>query len=102
MNLTARCYAYGSGEDWEAICTDFNIAVDGKSLQAVKESLNICIEMYLEQVAEFSEEEQRRFLTRRSPLHVRAKWVFRSWLCSIGRRSQCQGFTFQSHLPALP
>ena len=67
-----QCYAYRHGEWWHAICTDLDIAVDGESLPAVVESLETCIDLYLEDVAELPAEERERFLTRRAPWRVRA------------------------------
>lgn len=73
MSRTLRCYAYRTDRVWEAICVDFDIATFGDSLDAVKESLVTCIELYLEEIEELPATEQRRFLTRRAPWHVRAR-----------------------------
>ncbi len=56
MSLKLRCYAYASGENWEAICVDLDIAVFGASANEVEETLDRCIRMYLETVADLSPE----------------------------------------------
>ena len=77
--LNLRCYAFGTGNSWEAICVAFDIAVSGSTLAEVKSSLAVGIELYLEEVAEASAEDRRYLLNRRSPWHVRAKLRFRAW-----------------------
>lgn len=69
--LRLTCYAFGGGKSWEAICVDFDIAVSGRSLVEVEASLRECIALYLEEVAEADEEDQRRLLARRSPRLLR-------------------------------
>ncbi len=73
MSLKFRCYAYGSDENWEAVCVDLDIAVFGASASEVEEALDRCIQMYLERVADLPAAERRRFLTRKSPWYVRSK-----------------------------
>ena len=102
MRLAFRCCAHGSDRSWEAICVDLDIAVFGASFQEVEASLDTCIQMYLEWVAELPEMERRRFLTRRSPWYVRARLAFMTWLYSFRVGVTYQGFKLQSHTPALP
>ena len=75
-----QCYAYRRGPRWHAICTDLDVAVDGESLPAVVESLETCIDLYLERVAELPAEERGRFLARRAPWRVRASLAASTWL----------------------
>lgn len=67
-----RCYAHRRGQQWHAICLDLDVAVDGQSFPAVVASLQTCIDLYLERVAELPAQERRCFLTRRAPWRVRA------------------------------
>ena len=100
MIHTLRCYAYRDGQGWETICVDLDIATFARSLEEAKASLATCIEMYLERVAELPEDEQRHFLTRRSPWHLRAKLAFVTWLSGLrGDTGQSREFTFQPHVP---
>ena len=103
MTLDLKCYAYRDGDAWEAICVDLDIATFAPSLEEVKKSLAICIELYLEKVAELPAHEQSDFLARKSPWHLRAKLTFTSWLsCLQGAAGRFRGFSFQHNLPALP
>lgn len=80
LHVTAlKCYAYRRGEHWHAICTDLDIAVDGESLRSVVASLETCIDLYLETVAELPAAERGSFLTRRAPWRVRASLAISTW-----------------------
>ena len=35
-----RCYVHGKGSEWEAICTDLDISVQGDSFEDAKSLLN--------------------------------------------------------------
>ena len=103
VSLTFQCYVYGSGRYWEAICVDLDIAVSGASAREAEEALGACIDMYLERVAELSPDERRRFLTRRSPWHVRARLAFMTLLQGLrGGAARSRGYTLHPHVPALP
>ena len=102
MTLELRCYAYRDGQSWEAICVDLDIATFADSLEEVKASLATCIDMYLKRVSELPAEEQRRFLTRRSPWHLRAKLAFVTWMSGFrSDTDRSRGFTFQSHVSSF-
>lgn len=97
-----RCYAYRRGQRWHAICTDLDVAVDGESLPAAVESLETCIDLYLEDVAELPAEERGRFLTRRAPWRVRAALAASTWLSRLkgsGAR-HARSFLLESHVVA--
>ena len=100
--LTLRCYAFGSGNSWEAICVDFDIAVFGSSLAEVQSSLETGIELYLDEVAEATPEDRQYLLTRQSPWFVRAKFRIWVWTATVfaGVR-EFRKFTLQPQLPAL-
>lgn len=101
MEFKVQCYAYGKGNDWQAICVDFDIAVEGDSLQEAKESLNSCIQMYLERIAELPEAERKQLLRRKSPWYVRTGLACKAWLSSIRSGPAYQEFTIPSHFPAI-
>ena len=97
-----QCYAYRRRQRWHAICTDLDVAVDGESLPAAVESLETCIDLYLEDVAELPAEERGRFLTRRAPWHVRAALAASTWLSRLkgsGAR-HARSFLLESHVVA--
>ena len=97
-----KCYAYRSGECWHGICADLDIAVDGESLPAVVESLGICIDLYLEDVAELPAEERGQFLTRRVPWRVRASLAVLTWLHRLkgDADGKARSFLLESHVAA--
>ena len=102
MSLKFRCYSYGNGENWEAVCVDLDIAVFGASANEVEEALDRCIQMYLERVADLPPEERRRFLTRKSPWYVRFKLALMTWLYSLrGTGDRSREFTLRPQIPAL-
>ena len=101
MQIEVRCYAYGADNDWQAICVDLDISVDGDSLREARDSLISCIELYLKRVAELPENQPKQHLTRISPWQVRWKLACKAWLSSIVSRSAFQEFTIPSHFPAL-
>jgi len=101
MRYRLRCYAYADDGNWQAYCTDFDIAVEADSFQEAKESLEICIQMYLEEIAELPEAERRQFLGRKSPWRLRAKLAWKAWLYNIRSTPVCQQFILSHHLPSL-
>ena len=84
---TLRCYAYSGGGRWHGICTDLDIAVDGRSYKEVEASLETCINMYLKSIAELLEKKRRRLLARRAPLRVRAWWAMSTWVYQLAGAS---------------
>jgi predicted RNase H-like HicB family nuclease len=70
-----RCYAEGRDGDWEAICLDLDIAVQGGSFEEVFGSLQKAISLYLESVTELPPQEQHALLHRPAPLPVRFKFL---------------------------
>jgi hypothetical protein len=82
--IVLLCYAEGSGDAWEGICLDFDIAVQGTSAQDVMTKLDAAIKDYLEYVRSLPKSEQKRFLSRHAPLYVSLKLAFKTlsaWLC---------------------
>lgn len=75
MQKVVRCYAEGRGGQWEAICLDFDIAVQGGSFNEVYHSLNNAVADYYEYVEALPEAERARFLNRKAPLFARIKFA---------------------------
>jgi len=73
VRRTFRCYARGHYGSWEAICTDLDIAVQGRSLPEVKRTLERAVLTYVEDAKAESPAVARRLLSRRAPLPVRAR-----------------------------
>ena len=86
------CFAHGHASDWEAICVDYDIAVQGSSFDDVKAMLDRAVASYVDDVMEESPETQRRLLGRRAPWHVRASMTFKLIVYNVfrGRQSEAQ------------
>lgn len=70
MKLT--CFVERSATKlWHGLCFDFDIAVDGVSVDDVMEKMQSAVKSYLEFVHELPENEHKAFLNRRVPLSVR-------------------------------
>jgi predicted RNase H-like HicB family nuclease len=50
-NRTVHCYTAGRNGAWEAICLEFDIAVQGNAFEEVFSSLQHAISLYIEGVA---------------------------------------------------
>jgi len=72
---TLHCYAEGRDGDWEAICLDLDIAVQGGSFEDVFASLRQAVSLYVETVADLPPHERRSLLQRPAPLSVRLKFL---------------------------
>lgn len=73
--ISVLCVAKGLPGDWEAMCLDLDIAVQGESFEDVRERLHAAIEGYVEDASREDKETARRLLSRRAPFSVRAKWA---------------------------
>ena len=71
--MMMKCYVWGQDSDWEAICTDLDIAVQDCSLESTKILLDEAITGYLHEVEELPPSEQNKFLNRRAPFSLRMK-----------------------------
>ena len=101
MDRTVRCYAHGRGQNWQAICVDYDLAVHGSSFQEVKTALETSLKMFLEAVAELPPEERSRLLARKAPWYVRAKLAGMTWLYRLhGDDHRSRGFVIHSQIPA--
>jgi predicted RNase H-like HicB family nuclease len=79
--------ASGRPGDWEAICLDLNIAVQGESLQEVQAAMEDAITTYVHAAMEESPETRDALLNRRVPFSVEAKYLFRLiWTVLLSRR----------------
>ena len=85
-----RCYIYGKNSDWQAICTDLDISVQGDSFEDAKSMLNGAITSFLEVLEGESEADRKRLLNRRSPLWLRTLyyWSFVLYRLRVKNSSQ--------------
>ena len=76
LKRSLQCFAHGRDGDWEAICVDLDIAVQGKSFGEVQQSLNEAVRSYVELVSLEDDSAKESLLNRRAPWHVTAKlWI---------------------------
>ncbi len=64
------CYAHGRPGDWEGLCIDFDIAVQGRSFHEVQKRLEEAVAEYVAAAIEEAPEDRDRLLGRRAPLYV--------------------------------
>lgn len=84
-----RCYSEGRGDRWEAVCLDFDIAVQGNSFLEVYAALDIAIAEYVRYVMTLPENEREQFLSRKAPLSLRLKFLWYAfWYGLIGAGSR--------------
>lgn len=90
MKRLIRCYAEGRQGQWEAFCLDFDLAVQGRSLEEVKGKILDQLHLYMETVADLPEAERERMLNRRVPLwfDLRVLWKLLRARWSNGNRKQ--------------
>ena len=89
------CYAHGRPGDWEAICIDLDLAVQGASFDDVRALLNSCIETYVQDALRETPEAAEKLMHRRAPLSVRLKHAF-AYLASILRSRNDDGRDYQA------
>jgi predicted RNase H-like HicB family nuclease len=77
MNRTLLCVAEGREGEWEAICLDLDIAVQGQSFDEVRSLLNEAICTYLEDACREDASVRDKLLNRRAPLLVRLSYIAR-------------------------
>lgn len=95
---TLQCYAEGRDGGWEAICLDFDIAVQGRTFEEVFASLREAVTLYLESVADLPESERQRLLHRSAPLTTRLRLLRQAARGLLGR----DGGQTQHHQFTMP
>jgi predicted RNase H-like HicB family nuclease len=87
MKRELLCVAQGRGDEWEAFCLDFDLAVQGHSFEEVRGLLDEAIRTYIEDVRAEGQEAQARLVNRRVPLRVRLLWVWRFFIAALSSRN---------------
>lgn len=72
-SMSVWCFAHGRENDWEAMCVDLDIAVQGTSFDDVKARLTNAVMSYAQDAMREDPVTAERLLRRRAPLHVRVK-----------------------------
>lgn len=71
MSNNLLCFARGRPGEWEAICLDYDLAVQGETFQDVERLLEISIEDYVESARQEAPAIRDRLLNRTAPARVR-------------------------------
>lgn len=82
------CFAHGRDGEWEAICVDLDIAIQGSSFDEVRDLLNSAVATYIVDAEQEEPEVRDELLSRAAPWYVTAGLVARTLLCSLDRRRQ--------------
>lgn len=81
-----HCVAEGRGDQWEAFCLDFDLAVQGHSFEEVYTKLDEQIMLYIESAMQQAEPDRERLLARRAPISVTVPMIFRVVCSTLLRR----------------
>lgn len=95
------CTSQQSAGEWEALCLDLDIAVQGRSLPEVRSKLADAIAGYIEDAKAEEPRVRDRLLSRRAPLWTRLKVAFRLFTASISVNDG-EGDQFEAHRLPCP
>lgn len=101
MRRVLKCYAEGHDKDWEAICLDLDIAVQGESFEDVFSALNESIKLHIETALSLPKSDQARLLERPAPLMVRLKFLRYALRLMFRSGDKDDGFHHQFTVPSL-
>lgn len=87
------CVAHGHGQDWEAFCLDFDLAVQGHSLADVRDRLEDAITDYVQAAMAEAEPARSQLLNRRAPFLLRLQWALRFFVATISGRNRSSDST---------
>jgi len=64
-----------NGSNWEAVCLDFDLAVQGRSYDEAIAKLRDQVLLFLDGLDDLPPADQERLLRRRVPLHLQLRWL---------------------------
>lgn len=76
MTKYLYCVAHNHGDQWEAICLDFDLAVQSRSFDEAQAQLQEAIRSYVEDASAQPEPTRSQLLHRRAPLRARIAWLW--------------------------
>ncbi len=99
------CFARGRPGEWEAICLDYDIAVQGRTFEEVEQLLGMSIDDYVESARQEPPDVRDRLLRRAVPTRVRLSYILGFvWHNLASRRRRDDGdrleHSFQMSCPA--
>ena len=87
------CVARGHGDDWQAFCLDFDLAVQGISLTDVRQRLEDATDDYVHAAMAEAEPARSQLMRRRAPLLIRLKWALRFFVGTVTGRNRDEDST---------
>ncbi len=87
MSAELLCVARGRDKEWEALCLDLDIAVQGRSFDEVRQLLGQAIATYIQDATAEAEPDRSRLLQRRAPWRVRLLWAWRFFRAALYGRN---------------
>lgn len=87
MKNYVTCAAERKGSQWEVICLDFDIAIQGDSLEEAMKEMDIALNDFLEYALTLPKEEARMLLRRRAPLSLRLYYSLRFALMALMQKN---------------
>ncbi len=101
--LVLRCYAENSGNQWQAICLDLNLAAQADTFDEVESKLREMINEYVYDALVGEDKEYADyFLSRKAPLSVWAKYYFQCNLAKVVSLKNNVHRFFKETLPLTP
>lgn len=88
MERSLLCIAHGTHEDWEGVCLDLDIAVQGRSFEEVRQALEESIALYVDRALEQDEAERDRMLARKAPLGLRLSFMWQILKTALSSRAK--------------
>ncbi|ATQ67347.1 MULTISPECIES: hypothetical protein [Methylosinus] len=95
------CFARGHAGEWEGICLDFDLAVQGRSFDDIRRALEDAVADYVAAARDEDDATRDRLLSRRAPAWVAFAWTARV-LWSAWRRDASDGDTSATFPVACP
>ena len=103
IHLVLRCYAEKAGNQWQAFCLDFCLAVQGDTLGEAKEKLESMIAEYVyDALAGEDRDFGPQLLSRRAPLRDWLKYYWYLVLYKLGVLHKEVRQLFTSLVPLEP
>jgi len=87
MKRQILCVARGRDDQWEALCLDLDLAVQGRSFDEVRALLCEAVKTYLKDAAAEPEPTRSRLLKRQVPIYIRLLWAWRFFRVTLSGRS---------------
>lgn len=102
VDLTVRCMARREGDVWVAVCLDFALAAQGKTLQLARKRLHEQILMYVSEAVSVDAVHASELLARKAPLRDRLAYEICKLKARVKRSVRARFMAYKEALPLLP